>query len=360
MAATKPFWAEGPIPPALLDTYFVGRTEEVARLSNRWAQRAPARTVLLAPERAGKRSLLAATLRDTKGAVAPLHVRIDRLLPENGDGLAAALLEALALRAPSPVLTRLERHLRHGPPERAAEVIRQLDGPLDGLDRRPLVLLEGAESLARLPPEVLAALDDLVGTTRAHFVATMAHLPAGLQEAVPRLLGPAGVRVTRLTPLARREAQEYVRARLAAVRCQPTAGALDLLLDYAGGDPASLQLLGARSHEVLLRSGRGRLQEEDVGEGLYMALESLPPDWTRILGELKGRSRDCFVALALLEDPTVSEVGERIRLDAKNVSVILSRLVERGAPVEKVARGRFRITHRLLAEWVRKEWQRVG
>lgn len=360
MASTLPFWAEGPIPPAQLADHFVGRAEEVDRLAKRWAQRAPARTVLLAPARAGKRSLLNASLAATEADVTVVRIRLNRLLPATDTGFVAACLAATGRVAPHASLTRWERLLRTGPSETPIEALTEWPEALARVAGRPLLVLEGADTLADLSLDVLAALDAAAATTRAHLVTTLEHLAPALQEQIPTLLGPEGVRITRLAPLTKRQAGDYLQARFAAARCQAAPEALALMLEYTGGDPASVQLLGARCHDVLLREGRGRLEEADVADALYRALESLPPEWTRILGELKGRARDAFVATALLGNPSVSEVGRRIGMDAKNVSVLMGRLVERGAPVEKTGRGRYRITHRLLAEWVRKEWATVG
>lgn len=355
-----PFWSEGPIPPAYLQTHFVGRQDEAERLAKRWAQRAPARTILVSPARGGRRSLLNASLAIDDIQATVVRIRVDRLLPETPRGFVSACLEATHAVAPHPSLPRLQRLVRLGPPEALVEA---LDGWPEALARTParaLVVLEGADRLSALSREVLAALDQVVATSRAHFVTTMTQVPVELQERLPALLGPEGVRITRLVPLSRKEAGLFLRDRFAAVRCQATPEALALMLEYTGGDPASVQLLGARCHEVLLRAGKGRLDEGDVAEGLFRALESLPPEWTRILGELSGRARDAFVAVALGGNPSISEVGRRIGLDGKNVSVLLSRLVDRGAPIEKTGRGRYRVTHRLLAEWIRKEWTVVS
>lgn len=355
-----PFWTEGPIPPARIETYFLGRLEERERVAKRWGQRAPARTVIVAPAGGGKRSLLNATIRDTNAEVNPLRLRVDRLLPQNGHGLARALVEAVNLRHPHPALPKLARQLRFGPPEAPQEVIAELAEPIAKIPGRPLLILEGAHGLARLPDETLAALDDLAATSRAHFASLSDHLSPTLQARLPNLLGPAGVRVTRLTALPRKDAAHFLQKRFEAVDCSLDYDALQLLLDYAGGDPRGLQLLGSRTHDVLLRRGSTRVTEQEVAEGLYLTLESLPPEWTRMLGRLEGRNRDAFVALALLDNPTVSKVGERISLDSKNVCVVLARLAERGAPIEKTGRGRWRISHRLLSEWIRKEWTLAG
>ncbi|MBW3584084.1 MAG: ATP-binding protein [Euryarchaeota archaeon] len=367
-SVSPPFWAEGPIPPARLATYFIGRSEDVERLRKRWYQRAPARSVILGPARTGKRSLVAASLVGSERDVVPVRVRVDRLLPGTPLGLVEALLSSFQGKMDRTEWMRLTRLAHYGPADDAPlEALRALAAPLDRIPTgpaktplRPVVVFEGAERLAELPEEALSALDDLLATTRAHVVALAAHVPSVLVERVPTLFGPTGTRTLRPATLSKKEATDFVRARFAAVQCQPAPEALELLLDYAAGDPGSLQLLGARCHDVLRRKGKGRLTEEDVVEGLYLALESLPPEWTRILGELKGRGRDVFVALAVLPQPNVATIGRRIHLDGKNVSVLLGRLVERGAPVEKVGRGRFRITHRLLAEWIKKEWAVVG
>lgn len=355
--APPPFWAEGPIPPALLDVHFVGRTEDRVRLARRWGQRAPARTVLSAPALGGKRSLLAASLADAEVPVVPIRVACHRLLPETPRGLVEAMLAGLRGKAPEAGLARAARTLQYGPPEAPDELILGLDALLDPIPGgRPILVLEGAHALARLPEPTLGALDAWAAASRAHTVALVDHLPQDLQAACPAVFGPRGVRVTRPAPLGRPEAEAFLRDRFAAARCQPTPEALAMLLEYAGGDPASLQLLGARCHDVLQRRRKGRLEEGDVVDGLFLTLESLPPEWTRVLGALSGRARDAFVALAVLDGPSVADVGRRIHLDGKNVSVLLARLAERGAPIEKTGRGRWRITHRLLKEWVRKEW----
>lgn len=315
---------------------------------------------MVAPAGGGKRSLINASTRDTHAELTVIRLRVDRLLPENGHGLARALIDAINLRHPHPSLPKLARQLRYGPPEAPQEVIRELVEPLAKVPGRPLVVLEGTHCLARLPDETLSALDDLAATSRAHFASLTDHLSPTLQARMPTLLGPAGVRVTRLNPLGRREAADYLRSRFDSVGCRLDYDALQLILDYAGGDPRGLQLLGSRTHDILLRQGANLVTEQTVADGLYLTLESLPPEWTRILGRLEGRARDAFVALALLDNPTVSKVGERIALDPKNVCVVLARLAERGAPIEKTGRGRWRISHRLLSEWIRKEWTLAG
>jgi hypothetical protein len=343
-----------------VETYFRGRQEERERVARRWGQRAPARTVVIAPAGGGKRSLVNATTRDVGQEVTPIRVRLDRLLPENGHGLARALIDAINLRHPHPALPRLARQLKYGPPEVPGMVLRELAEPLAKVPGRALVVLEGAHGLARLPEETLGALNDLAASSRAHFACLVDHLNPTLQERLPNLLGTTGTRFTRLDPLSRRDAGVFLQDRFEAAGARLEMDALHLMLEYAGGDPRGLQLLGARTYDVMLRSGRFRVTEEEVAQGLYLTLESLPPEWTRILGRLEGRARDAFVALALLEKPTVSAIGERIDLDPKNVCVVLARLAERGAPIEKTGRGRWRISHRLLAEWVRKEWTLTG
>lgn len=355
-----PFWTSGPIPPARVSTYFVGQSDQRDRVAKRWGQRAPARTVLIAPAGGGKRSLLNATLHDQRETVRPLRIRVDRLLPQNDQGLARTLVEVVNLVAPHPSLPRLARHLKYGPPEAPQEVILDLAEPLSKVPQRPLVALEGAHQLVRFSDETLASLDALASSSRAHFACLLDHIPPVLQTQVPNLLGPTGVRVTRLGALSRKEAEGFLERRFEHAGCGLEESALQLMVEYSGGNPANLQLLGARTHDVLLRNGARKVTEEDVAEGLYLALESLPPEWTRPLAQLEGRLRDVFVALALLDNPSVSEVGERISLDAKNVCVVLGRLAQRGAPVEKVGRGKWRITQRFIAEWVRKEWAVAG
>lgn len=349
------FWTDGPVPPALSRDLVFGRADLVERLRRRWRQRAPVRTLLVGPPLSGRRTTLRASLREVNSPLAVIRIDVQALVPATGRGLAEAILKALRGRISVSRWNQAAKDLRHPDEAEAAATLADVDTLLAGLpkEERPFVVFEGAEHLTDLPDATLQGLEAWAAGSSAHIVLTVAHVPSRLKEYLPSLCGTAGVRETRLEPVARQSAATFLGNRLAHARCQARPEAAALLLEFAAGDPASLQWLGRHLVDHAKRQTRGLVTLDDAVEAIAEAVATLPWPWVGPLGALSGRLRDVFVALAFHDAASITDVGERIHLDAKNVSVLLSRLIDRGYPVEKVARGRYRISHRLIREHVR-------
>jgi hypothetical protein len=326
---TSPFFIGGPIPTALADTHLHGFEEERRELIQSASRKTPTRIGILGPPGTGKSSLVLAAALQLP--VPRAHVDCARIWPSSRTGFYRLLQEALGT-----VPQELD-----GP---AATVYPNFPQPRKA--PHGILVLEDAHRLDDIDPDLLLELP-LLAARLPHHICLTGH------EAI---VGPLCEATISLKPFSEATAADFLHRRFQRAGLRLRDDALAIFYEFTRGIPDTLQRLG---HAVWMQA---RLYDQtDIGAAEVDAavaelVDRLPTATLTAWAATRGLMRDIFIAMCLHDLNSPTEIARRLRLEPKNVIVLLGRLVAQHDLVDRVERGQYRVRDPLLKHYVRKEW----
>ena len=365
MVETSPFVFSGPAPPDDV----VGRSEVIAALTNRAL--AGRFTLLTAPRRYGKTSLVRRLQRDAHRGKALVVVIVDLLGIATTSDLAGRMAQAwtrLPAGAVERAVTKVARYvpelragaggvsasvqLRPVDPSTANRTLEAiLDVPLQvarRMDRRVLVVLDEFQAVADVP-----GADATIRSQIQHQTDHVAYLFCGSEQSTLEVLfslrsAPLYGQAEPFTlrPLAPDVAGRFVDGRFHRTGRTISADVLAALLSVSAGHPQRTMLLAHHLWEATAAGTEAGLDEFEAALGV--ALQRGTDEFHAVLASLNAAQRRA-IRLAAWGEPFFGAAAGRMSLNKGSGQAAVKGLREAGLLFEDGG-----LVDPLLAEWIRR------
>ncbi len=375
-----PFFAGKEIPEEYLSTYFFDRQRELKELLLKLQQQPPLNIALYGQRRMGKTSLLEklkVELRHKK--CFPILLKCEQLIPLE----PLAFLQNLAVEL-------LREYNTFSPLSKAATAVReQLGKTKIGLEvadltfwmefgkknvslkeafdkcfsllkaiiaaagTKVIVLFDEFQELFSFGDEFLWALRSYISSSKASFVVSSSWHK--FKEELTHQERPFFnfFDAYEVGAVNKEEARKYLESRIKTVKISFAPGVVENILWFSECRPYYLQHLALTAYTLAKVYDKRIITDELYAQAVTEVIKTIPAHLVSQFRKLRGHNRDVFVALCLVDLATPTELAAKVRMEPKNVVVILQRLLELGL-VEK--NGAYAVADKFLKEYVKQEF----
>lgn len=382
MNQTLPYFAGKEIPSEHLKDYFFDRKKEVQELTWKLERNPPLNFALYGQRRVGKTSLIEKLKQELQKNSLPLFIKCEELLPLDEltflENLILRLLQEYGkIEKISAIKTSLEElfkktqigleiadiafWLRFG--ERKITVKEALDKSFELIgkialksQKKVIVFLDEFQEIFSFGDQFLWALRAKIASSKASFVVSSSwhHFKEEITNEKRPFFNFFETYEVKAVPC--EAARNYLLKRAQKFNLKFEPAVLDRILDVSECKPFYLQLLALKCYILSLPQKKVALNVFD--QALKEAINSLPAHLIGSFEKLRGKNKDVFVTLCLYDFKKPSEIAKKIRMEPKNVIVLLLRLINDYDLVRKEETN-YVVADKFLKEYVKQQYTTV-
>lgn len=150
------------------------------------------------------------------------------------------------------------------------------------------------------------------------------------------------------------EARVYLMKRAKKFNLHFDLGVIDKILSYSQCKPYYLQLIALKCYTLSLDKNK-KVNEKIYEQAVKETIRSIPAHLSAQFEKLKGHNKEVFAALCIWDLHKPAQIAEKVKIEPKNVVVILNRLIHDGL-VNKSGKGEYEVVDYFLKEYVKSEY----
>ncbi len=379
--ALLPFFAGKEIPEEYLKYYFFDRKKELSELLLKLTRQPPLNIALYGQRRMGKTTLLEKLRADVKRKKCfPILIKCEQLIPLE----PLTFLQNLALEL-------LQEYNRFRTLSKITKTIREkLEGTKIGIEvadvtfwvefgkknvslknaldkcfsliglimsasqKKVIILFDEFQELFSFGDEFLWALRAHISGSKASFVVTSSWHK--FKEELTRQERPFFnfFDAYEIGSVNREEARKYLQSRIKTVKMSFEPEVIENILHFSECQPYYIQHTALTAYTIAKINNKKVITEQLYQQAIIEVVNTIPAHLVSQFQKLTGHNRDAFVAMCVFDIISPTEIAAKIKMDAKNVIVILKRLQELGM-IEK--NGGYAVVDKFLKAYVKKEFK---
>ncbi|MBI4980260.1 ATP-binding protein [Candidatus Woesearchaeota archaeon] len=379
MVKELPYFAGKEIPQKYLGEYFFNREKELKELKWKLERTPPLNFALYGQRRVGKTSLIEKLKQELEKKNLPIFIKCEELLPLDEltflENLTLRLLEEYSKLSPllgvkktmqDLVITTkiglemadLAFWLRFG--EKKITLKEALDKSFDLINKislkskkKVIIFLDEFQELFAFGDKFLWALRAKIASSQASFVVSSSW--HRFKEELTHEKRPFFnfFETYEIKAVPKEEARDFLLRRARKFNLCFDEAVLDKILEVSECKPFYLQLLALKCY--ILSLPRKKVTLRIFEAALKETIASIPAHLVTGFERLRGRNKEVFLVLCLFDFKKPAEIASKIGLDAKNVIVILARLIKEHDLVKK-ERNNYFTADKFLKEYVKLQY----